>query len=391
VTHARLAWGLCAAAVAMLVVGLLLTFMADDVTPAFDLVLSIALLTFPVVGAIVASRRPENPIGWLFCAAGVLFAASSLVHGWATYGLVDRAEPLPGAVTAAWLNAWLFLPAIFGTPQLLFLLFPTGRPLSAGWRAAVWLSVAAIVVQTTGSALVPGALVDAPVDGIENPVAIGAGEAVAQVGWLLTLLGILVAAASLVVRFRRADGEERLQLKWFVLAAGIFATSCVVAGFAFTAEDELPLLGQLMIIAAFATIPIAAAIAILRYRLYEIDRVINRALVYAALTATLAAGYLGCVLLAQLVIGAESQLSVAVSTLAMAALFRPARARIQAAVDRRFYRRRYDAALTLEAFGSRLREQLDLDALGSDLRGVVHDTVQPAHVSLWLRGPGARR
>ena len=386
-TARRGAWALCAASVAMIAVGWLLTLIADDVTPAFDLVLSVALLTFPVVGAIVASRRPENAIGWLFCAAGVLFAASSLVHGWATYGLVDRAERLPGAVIAAWLNAWLFLPAIFGTPQLLFLLFPTGRPLSPRWRPAVWLAAAAIATQTIGSALVPGALVDAPIDGVENPVGIGAGDVVAQLGWMLTLTGIVVAAASLVVRFRRARGDERLQLKWFVLAAGIFATSCMVAAFAFTAEDELPLLGQLLIVAAFATIPIAAAIAILRYRLYEIDRVINRALVYGALTAILAAGYLGCVLLAQLVIGAESGLSVAVSTLAMAALFRPARARIQAAVDRRFYRRRYDAALTLEAFGTRLREQLDLDALGSDLRGVVQDTVQPTHVSLWLRRP----
>ena len=384
-TPARLAWGLCAASVAMIAAGWVLTVLGDDVTPAFDLVLSVALLTFPVVGAIVAARRPENAIGWLFCAAGAIFAASSLAHGWATYALSVRPDPLPGAVTAAWLNAWLFLPAIFGTPQLLFLLFPTGRPLSPRWRAAVWLAVAAITVQTVGSALVPGPLVDAPVDGIENPVGVGAGDVVAQLGWLLTLAGIVVAAASLFVRFRRARGEERLQLKWFVLAAAIFATSCIVAGFAFTAEDELPLLGQLLIVAAFATIPVAAAIAILRYRLYEIDRVINRALVYGGLTATLAAGYLGCVLLAQLVIGADSELTVAVSTLAMAALFRPARARIQATVDRRFYRRRYDAALTLEAFGSRLRDQLDLDALGADLRGVVHDTVQPTHVSLWLR------
>jgi len=366
--------------------GWVLTLLGGGVTPVFDLVLTIALLIFPVVGALVASRRPENAIGWLFCGAGVIFAASSLVYGWAAFGLIDRSDPLPGAVTAAWLNSWLFLPAVYGTPQLLFLLFPTGRPLDRRWRPAVGLTLAAVTLQAAGGALVPGVLVDAPVAGIENPVGIGAGEAIELIGFVLTFASIAVATASLALRFRRARGEERLQLKWFVFAAGLFASSFVIGGFLFTAEDELPVAGQLLILVALALIPVAAAIAILRYRLYEIDRVINRALVYGGLTATLAGAYLGSVLLIGLAAG-ESNVAVAVATLAVAALFRPARGRIQAVVDRRFYRRRYDAARTLEAFGARLRDELDLEALGADVRGVVRETVQPAHVSLWLRGP----
>ena len=205
-------------------------------------------------------------------------------------------------------------------------------------------------------------------------------------GWagLLGLTSVGLATASLVLRFRRARGEERLQLKWFVSAAVLFATSCLIAAVIFAVVGDLPAGGQLLILTAFATIPVAAGTAILRHRLYDIDVVINRALVYGALTATLGATYFALVLLIGLAVG-KSNVAIAVSTLAVAALFRPARARIQAVVDRRFYRRRYDAAQTLEAFGARLRDELDLDSLGADLRGVVRETVQPAHVSLWLR------
>ena len=377
----RLAWFLCTASVAMLLAGWVLTAAADDVTPAFDLVVTLALVSFPVVGALVASRRPENAIGWLFCGAGLLFALATVADGWAVYTYADGGR---GSVGAAWLASWLFLPALFGTPQLLFLLFPGGRPLTRRWRWAVWLAGVAIVAQAAGAALAPGELTDAPVDGLANPVAVGGADGLEGLGWALGLPSIGLATASLVLRFRRARGEERLQLKWFVSAAVLFALSCLIAALIFAFVGDLPAGGQLLILTAFATIPVAAGIAILRHRLYDIDVVIRRTLVYGALTATLGAAYLGLVLLAGLTLG-RSNLAIAVSTLAVAALFRPARARIQGAVDRRFYRRRYDAARTLEAFGGRLRDELDLDSLGADLRGVVRDTVQPTHVSLWLR------
>jgi hypothetical protein len=392
---ARIGWSLCAFSMLLAAISLVFSVLNADVPnqgdygSAFDAISVVALLAFPIVGAVVVSRHPSNSIGWLFCVAGIPFGVSGVAYGWGTYGLFAEPGALPGAEWGAWLGSWLFAPSLFAVPALLFLLFPDGKPPSRRWGSVVWLILAGVGATTLGSALMPGHLTEPPFKGIENPAGVeGAGtaiEAVSFAGFITLFLGILLGAVALVARFRRARGDERQQLKWFAAAGGAFAlVIAVVISPWFGSSDTT---GQLLVLLAFAAIPIAAGVAILKYRLYEIDRVINRALVYGALTATLATGYLGCVLLAQLVIGAESQLSVAVSTLAMAALFRPARARIQAAVDRRFYRRRYDAALTLEAFGSRLREQLDLDALGADLRGVVHDTVQPAHVSLWLRRP----
>ena len=228
-------------------------------------------------------------------------------------------------------------------------------------------------------------MADAAVEGTVNPVGIpGAGpvlDVVEAMAGLAALLSIVLGVTSLSLRFRRAHGVERLQLKWFASAALLFAVACV-CGFVLFPDNDVAF--GLLIVGAFSLIPIAAGVAILRYRLYDIDVVINRALVYGALTATLGATYLALVLLIGLAVG-HSGFAVAVSTLAVAALFRPARSRIQGTVDRRFYRRRYDAARTLEAFGGRLREEVDLDALTADLQGVVADTVQPAHVSVWLR------
>jgi hypothetical protein len=277
------------------------------------------------------------------------------------------------------------LPALFGIPALMFLLFPDGRLLGRRWRPVLWLTAAAMLGIGVAPALAPGPMADAAVEGTVNPVGVaGVGpllDVVALAAGAAALVSMLLGMLSLTLRFRRSRGVERLQLKWFVSAAVLFILACLAAFFVFP-ENDVPF--GLLLIGTFAGIPIAAGVAILRYRLYDIDVVINRALVYGALTATLGAAYLLIVLLVGLAVG-RSGFAVAVSTLAVAALFRPARARIQDAMDRRFYRRRYDAQQTLDAFGGRLRDEVDLEALTADLRGVVSETVQPAHVSVWLR------
>ena len=394
--HARLAWSLCAVSVALVAANIVFSVLnwshpqEGEFSAQFDVLLAIALLAFPVVGALVASRRPENSIGWLFCAVGIPFGLSGVAHGWAVYVLFVEPGALTGGEYAAWLATWLFVPPLFAIPPLLFLLFPDGRPLTRRWRPAVWLVAIAVCATTIGTALAPGRLEEAPFKGIVNPIGIdGTGaamEAAAGVGFVALFFAILFGAASLILRFRHARGDERQQLKWFASAGGLFALACIIALTPFMPgdSDELP---QILILLAFAAIPVAAGVAILKYRLYDVDVVINRTLVYGALTLTLLAAYGGLVLLLQLILSPGSDLAVAGSTLAVAALLRPARSRIQHAVDRRFYRRRYDAELTLEGFGSRLRDQLDLEALGGELSSVARETMQPAHVSLWLRAP----
>jgi hypothetical protein len=384
----RLAWSAWVVAVLLAVATAVLLLLAGDVkgqNAAFDGVLALVLLTYPTVGAAIATRQPGNAIGWLFCAVGVPFALTSFCYAYATYALVTAPGSLPGGEIAAWLSSWVQFPPLFGAPALLFLLFPHGRLLGPRWRGAVWLTAVAMVGFAAAPALRPGPMPDAAVKGTLNPVGIdGAGpllDTIAAVAGACALLALLLGVASLVLRFRRSRGVERLQIKWFAFAAALFALACVLGFFVFAQNDVV---FGLVIVGSFSAIPLAAGVAILRYRLYDIDVVINRALVYGALTATLGATYLGLVLLVGLAVG-HSGFAVAVSTLAVAALFRPLRARIQGAVDRRFYRRRYDAARTLEAFGGRLRDEVDLEALTADLRGVVADTVQPAHVSVWLR------
>jgi hypothetical protein len=261
------------------------------------------------------------------------------------------------------------------------LLFPTGRPPSPRWRLVGWVAAAGGVLMFAAEAFAPGPLEN--YDWIDNPLA---GSWLpgwfSGLGFALWCATSLAAAASVVVRFRRSHGAEREQLKWFTAAVAQLVAAFVVSFSLSSVVGED--LGWGIIAVALLGVPVAVAIAILRHRLYDIDVVINRALVYGALTATLGATYLALVLLIGLAVG-RSGFAVAVSTLAVAALFGPARARIQGAVDRRFYRRKYDAQLTLEAFAARLRDEVALDALDSELRGVVTSTMQPAHVSLWLR------
>jgi hypothetical protein len=341
------------------------------------------LLVFGLVGAVVASRLPTNPIGWLFLALALIEGVFELAFGYTHYSLHAGHGALPGEVWMAWLSNWT---SPLSPPLLVaaLLLFPDGRPPSPRWRWVLWACPLLIVLALAQYAFAPGPLDEFPA--VTNPVGI---EGLADVSSDPFVFALLVAAAAgLAVRFRRSRGVERQQLKWFVYAAAVMAGFLVLSSLAQSllgdAVDEDSIAAGFVFAACISGVPIAAGIAILRHRLYDIDVVINRTLVYGALTASLGGTYLLLVLLIGLTLG-ESGVAVAASTLAVAALFRPARARIQDLVDRRFYRRRYDAARTLDAFGARLRDEVDLETLAADLRGVAHDTLQPAHVSLWLR------
>jgi hypothetical protein len=399
---AVLAWSLCALTLTTAVVaGVLLAEIGDTdwaaILPAAEppsegvalSILDIAWLTaFAVVGALVASHRPRNPIGWFLGAIPAFMAFLSLGEG--VYWHTARTHPrAPGLVAelGLWLaNVW-WVPAVILIFVFLPLLFPTGSPPTPRWRIVAWAAGAGGVVLFVGSAFDPG-----PLDNyawVDNPLGIaGMPAVVAWVGVGVWMGTSLLAVASVVVRFRRSRGAERQQLKWFTAAV-----AQLVAVFAGSSLLQ-PVIGEAaswgLVATGFLCVAVEVAMGILRYRLYDIDVVVNRALVYGGLTATLAATYLGSVLVLQLALSGltgNSGLAVTASTLAVAALFRPARARFQAVVDRHFYRRKYDAQRTLEAFAGRLRDEVALDALEAELRGVVQSTMQPAQVSLWLRAP----
>ena len=357
------------------------------------LVLSLA---FATVGAIVASRVPENRIGWVFCVTGLVDGATTLGYQYASYGLHATSEPLPGATAAAWLS---HAPssAVPGLLGLALLLFPDGQVPSRRWKSAAAVPLLGIALLVVSTSLRPGSL-DDPFAMVSNPLGLsGAGaatDAANTVGWVLAMAGIALGAASMLVRWRRARGVERQQFKLVLWVGALVAAGTAVTMLTWFVWPEGNLQARMAVIGlSFAAFPVAAGIAILKHRLYDIDVIVNRALVYAALTASLGASYLGGVLLLQQLFAPltrGSDLAIAGSTLAVAALFRPLRARIQGTVDRRFYRRRYDAARTLEAFSARLHEQVDLDALAAGLEAVARETMAPTHASLWLRGGRGR-
>ena len=342
---------------------------------------------FAVVGALIALRQPRNAVGWLLLAVAITFAAVNAAEGWVDVGNPGRAAV---AAPAAWgTNVWFSLGII-----MLPLLFPDGRLPSPRWRPVLWLGVADLALSLSSAMLMPGPLELQQSSGIDNPLggARGPAEVLSAVEAPVGATALILAVASVVVRFRRSHGLERQQLKWFALV-GVATAACLAVAVVSTTMlpgdeyDPIAVVAWLTGLALLGIgLPLATGFAIFRHRLYDVDVVIRRTLVYGALTATLGALYLGLVLLIGLAVG-RSNLAIAISTLAVAAAVRPARARIQAAVDQRFYRRRYDAGRTLEAFGARLRDELDLETLSADIRAVVRDTVQPAHVSVWLRSP----
>src|SRR5215211_6512775 len=390
-----MAWSLWALSVGLTALSfllLVLNFSHPDVH-VYDYWLenTLSAVLFSTVGAIVASHRAENSVGWLFCLLGLAFSIGHFSSQYAINAQLAQPDLLPAGQALAWISSWI-LPPIIGLQVFSFLLFPTERLPSRRWMWLAWLTVASAVVGTISSAFSFGA--NAGLGPVQNPLGIeGFSNVYEAVLTFLTLL-VVAAAFSPFARLRRAGGVERQQIKWFAYAAAATVGGLALAYMIPNSTDTPPWFeraGYALLIAATPAIPVSIGIAILRYRLFAIDRIINRTLVYGSLTVILGATYFGIVVVLQQVFrtvsGQQSTVAVVASTLAIAALFNPLLRRVQSFVDRRFYRRKYDAAKTLEAFSAKMRDETNLDALGDDLVSVVREAMQPAHISLWLRPP----
>jgi hypothetical protein len=349
----------------------------------------LTVVSAATVGAVLASRRPRHPVGWLLLALGLSVVASGVAQGYAGYGLLARPGSLPAADWSALYDDASFIawPALIA---FILLLTPSGSLPSPRWRWWAMVTAAAPVVFLLGELLRAGPL-DAPYQSVTSPLAVPAlpdpFQVVTFLAIIVTQLAVLAAGVSLVMRFRRARGVERQQLRWVAFAAGLSAVA-VVASVA-AALTAHPAVTDWTAGVYVALLPVATGAAILRYRLYDLDRIISRTLAYGLLTLLLGGGYAGVVLSLGQVLGRDSPLVVATATLAVAAAVQPARRHIQQAVDRRFDRRRYDAAQTIAAFAARLRQQVDLDTVTVDLLGVVDQTMEPTRLSLWLRPSGS--
>jgi hypothetical protein len=406
-----LAWSLAALSVAMFLAGVALYILTLPVQPptswgtggiSAPLWSMLPFLPFSIVGALIASRHPANPIGWISLAGGILWMLGIVADTYMLYGLrVASPGSVPYPVAVGSLSEWMGPTAalLFGT--YLILLFPDGTLPSIRWRPVAWLCGAVIATSIVGGSLAPGPLSE--LKSVSNPFGLEGHPWLANASdaiGLLFPLCMLASASSLIVRYIRSGEEVREQIRWIAFAASVVAlgfSGAIVQGTFFASHatgSTNPLLGNLLedaIPLSFAGVPVAIGFAVLKHRLYEIDIIINRALVYGSLTAMLVAVYFGGVtatqVLLQTLTGQQklSQLAVVVSTLVIAALFNPLRHRIQSFIDRRFYRRKYDVRKTLEAFSAKLRDETDLDSLNADLVTVVGETLQPQHVSLWLR------
>jgi hypothetical protein len=429
-TAAWLAWSLWAVCVALIGLALLLDFFTGEVIPqgvpgerpgpAFAVLTGVLSLAYPTVGALIASRLPTNPIGWIFCGMGLLYTAQRFTLAYADYALVENFA-FPGGEYVAWLSSCIW----FGGLTLgvfLILLFPDGRVPSRRWRIVAWTVIFGATLSILGTALMPDYLiVTHPY--VENPfgimAVIGGGYttyelfgALRFIGMTLLLTSSLASLLLPLLRLHQRRGIERQQIQWFLFAAvpltvflGLMELELLIVNLNYDFGLKFDFLFNrgtsifpsweafktVQVVAVFSLlfVPIFTYIAVLRYRLYDIDLIINRTLVYGSLTATLVALYFGGIVVLQrifvLLTGEQSTLAVVASTLLIAALFTPLRRRIQGFIDRSFYRRKYDARKTLEAFSVRLRDETDLQALNNELVGVVRETMAPAHVSLWLR------
>jgi hypothetical protein len=358
-----------------------------------------AMFTFPVVGALIASRRPRNAVGWILLGIALVWELIEATSVYIAYGITHPgSRPGPDIVIA--LTEFLWVPGVGLMGTFLLLLFPDGRLPSPRWRPLAWVSAITLILCSLTITVAPGPLIESELPNLENPLGIEALRALGPVLYVPTLLiplCIIGCAASLVWRMRRSRAAERLQLKWLAAAAGTSAVAYLIAMITSIPFEwgtpRTPLwvaLIQNVALFSFVLIPIAVGVAILKHNLYDIDRIINRTLVYGVVTSLLAGVYVAGVFGAGGLINAITgqrggRIAVAASTLVIAGLFRPLRARVQTFIDRRFYRRRYDAVRTVDDFTTRLRDQLDLDSLSGELLAAVDRTVQPAHASLWIR------
>jgi hypothetical protein len=391
-----LAWSACALSLALTALTVLLIVLllrSETLIYYYWLETSMVAVGYSTVGAIVASRLPQSPIGWLFCAIGLIFGVSHFSAEYAAYDLLSPSRSLPAGEAFAWLTSWVW---VFGLGFIVFLdlLFPNGRPPSARWRWFARFTAIVLLPAAILGALSPGLILSST---LINPLGIerlpNASKAIEAFMYALVAVG----ASSMLARLRHAGTIERQQIKWFAYATAVAISGVILKNTLYPAVGVRWVwwVGLVLTTVGVVSSPIAMGVAILRYRLYQIDLIINRTLVYAPLTALLVVLYFVVIVLLQslfvVLIGEQSALAVVASTLVIAALFNPFRRRIQSVVDRRFYRRKYDATKTLQGLSAKLRDETDLDALSDDLVGVVRETMQPAHVSLWLRPETAQK